>query len=253
MGLMMSGSTPIFASADVEATIAYYKDVIGFTSSWTWGDPVSFGGVHWENVAIMFALQPEIASVVQGHQHWFNVEDVDSLYGSHRERGANIVDPIADRPWGVREYVVEDLAGYRLRFAGAVQSASRPSTTLPAGVSIVRRKPTAEEYAIVSEYDGNRDQSVFDDTWQGIVALSSDGEVIGTTRIMRDSTGWYSIWDVAVAPAWQGRRIGESLMKEALAVIREVAPGSHVHLFTTKPGFYERLGFKTETVTMRRV
>jgi catechol 2,3-dioxygenase-like lactoylglutathione lyase family enzyme len=38
-------STAILASSDIEATLAYYKDVLGFESTWKYGDPPVFGSV----------------------------------------------------------------------------------------------------------------------------------------------------------------------------------------------------------------
>ena len=70
---------------------------------------------------------------------------------------------------------------------------------------------------------------------------------------MCDAPGWFSIWDVAVVPEWQAQRIGSTMMKEALEMIREASPGAIVHLFTYKHGFYERLGFTKETACIRRL
>ena len=36
------------------------------------------------------------------------VADVDATYAEPRASGANIVDPIADKPWGLRQFTVED-------------------------------------------------------------------------------------------------------------------------------------------------
>lgn len=253
---VITGSTPIFAAADIEATIAYYKEVLGFETSWTWGEPPTFGSVSLGNVTMMFCLQPDLAAKVQGHQHWFKVEDVDELYEKHRERGAKIVEPIENRPWDAREYVIEDLNGYRLRFAGPPSGPVEKSRPFPEGVQIIRRPPTAEEYALVagsSFYSGGALSTVLEKTWQGVVAISPDGVTIGTARIMYDAPGWYSVWDVAVSPDWQGQRIGGAIMKETLQMVHEASPGAFVFLFTSKHGFYERLGFGEQMVSMRKV
>jgi catechol 2,3-dioxygenase-like lactoylglutathione lyase family enzyme len=50
----MISSTAIFASSDIEATLAYYKDVLGFESTWTWGDPPVFGSASMGGVTITF-------------------------------------------------------------------------------------------------------------------------------------------------------------------------------------------------------
>jgi ribosomal protein S18 acetylase RimI-like enzyme len=253
---VVNSSTPIFATSDIVATIAFYVDVLGFQSSWTWGDPPTFGSASWGSVSIMFNLQPELSKRIEGHQHWISVDYVDDLYAQHLERGALIVSPIEDKPWGRREYVVQDPNGYHLRFAGDPAQPSKPSTPFPVGVKIIQRMPTAEEYRHVAGSAFYKDEvrvEILDQTWRAVLALSPEGEVIGTARIINDAPGWYSIWDVAVLPDWQGQRIGEAMMKEAIEVIREAAPTAIVYLFTFKHGFYERLGFSKESVSMLRL
>lgn len=252
----MLSSTAIFASSDIEATLAYYKDVLGFESTWTWGEPPTFGSATMGGVVIMFNLQPELAAKIRGHQHWVKVDEVDALYRSHRSRDAHIVSEIEDKPWGAREYIVEDLNGYHLRFAGSPVSAAPKSKPFPEGVTIERRKPTDEEYASVAGQAFAYKEPVpglLDSTWNGLVARSPDGDAIAVLRIMRDAPGWFSIWDVAVVPDWQAHRIGSTMMQEALEMIREASPSAIVHLFTYQHGFYERLGFMKEVVSMRRL
>lgn len=253
---MITGGTPIFASADILASLRFYKEVIGFESSWTYGNPPTFGSVSNGPVTIMFCLQPELAKLVSGHQHWVSVDDADETYAQHLERGAKIVSEIEDKPWGAREYTVEDPSGYHLRFAGPQSSAVAPSKPFPAGVTIERRLPTPNEYASIAGqafYHDGVSLEVLEGSWSGAVALGPDGAAIGMARIMKDAPGWFSIWDVAVQPEWQGNRIGQRVMEAALAAIRADSPGAWVYLFTYKQGFYERLGFGKESVTMRKV
>jgi catechol 2,3-dioxygenase-like lactoylglutathione lyase family enzyme len=53
---------PILAVRDVEASVIYWHDVLGFTYKWTWGDPPNHGGVSRDGVFIQFSLDPELAS-----------------------------------------------------------------------------------------------------------------------------------------------------------------------------------------------
>jgi ribosomal protein S18 acetylase RimI-like enzyme len=249
-------STAIFAASDIVGTLAYYKEVLGFESTWTWGDPPTFGSASSGGVTIMFNLQPELAQTVRGHQHWVKVDEPDEQYRLHRERGAKIVSEIEDKPWGAREYIVEDINGYHLRFAGPHSSSASRSAAFPEGVTLERRKPSAEEFVAIAGQAftyGEAQTGVLEATWSGVLARSPAGDPIGLLRIMEDAPGWYSIWDVAVLPEWQARQIGSHMMKEALAMIREHAPGAIVYLFTFKHGFYERLGFSKETVSMLRL
>jgi len=45
------------------------------------------------------------------------VDDVDAVYKRCREREVEIVHEIADRYYGLRDFVISDLNGFRLRFA----------------------------------------------------------------------------------------------------------------------------------------
>lgn len=254
-------STAIFATADIVATLAYYKDVLGFDHTWTWGDPPSFAGANCGGVSLMFCLQPELAAHVGGHQHWVKIEDADELYAKHKASGAKIVEEIGDWPWGAREYVVEDINGYRLRFAGPPSSEAPASEPFPADVVIGRDTPTPDEYERVRAAAFGSGDGPFPDaaeellarTWRFVTARNGSGELIGVLRVVHDAPGWFSVWDVAVDPAFQGRRIGSKMMEEAMAMVREDSPGAFVFLFTFKHGFYEKLGFAKETVSMRKV
>jgi uncharacterized glyoxalase superfamily protein PhnB len=244
-------STAIFACSDIEKTLSYYRDVLGFESSWTWGEPPTFGGAKMDGASIMFCWQPELAERISGHQHWLTVDSVEQLYESHRSKGASIISDIEDKPWGFREYVVEDLNGYHLRFAGHPSTASVASKDFPEEVSLIARKPTCEEFHQIQGQELSPD--LLEKTWNGIVALSPSGETIGILRIMWDAQDWYSIWDVIVTPEWRAQRIGSAMMKEAIKTIRQVSPSAIVHLFTFSHGFYERLGFKLESASVRRL
>jgi ribosomal protein S18 acetylase RimI-like enzyme len=255
----VTSSTAIFAASDIEATIAYYKNILGFESSWTWGEPPTFGSTSCGGVSIMFSVNPDLAAKVRGHTHWIKVDDADALYRRHLAAGAKIVQEIENKPWGFREYVVEDLNGYHLRIAGPPSSEVAASQPFPDGVTLERQIPTPEEYERVTNAAfgnkgvgfGETASSVLERTWNTVVARSPSGEAIGVLRIMHDAPGWFSIWDVAVDPSWQAKRIGSKMMEEAVDLIREACPGAIVFLFTFKHGFYERLGFKLEGASMR--
>jgi ribosomal protein S18 acetylase RimI-like enzyme len=252
----MISSTPIFAAADIEATIEYYKTVLGFDNTWKWDDPPTFGGASLGGVSLMFCLQPELAKNVKGHQHWIKVENADELYEKHKASNAKIVEEIGDRPWNAREYVVEDINGYYLRIAGPPKGEVAQSQAFPKGVTIERRKPTLEEFTTVAgQAFGHRcdSEEALALTWNGVVALAPSGEAIGVLRIVYDAPGWFSVWDVAVLPDWQAKRIGTRMMKEATEMVHEASPGAFVFLFTFKHGFYEKLGFNQETVSIKKV
>jgi uncharacterized glyoxalase superfamily protein PhnB/N-acetylglutamate synthase-like GNAT family acetyltransferase len=253
---MISQTTPILAASDVAETIRFYKEVLGFDSSWDYGDPPTFGAAMRGQARVMFCLQPDLAAKMEGHQLWVDVEDVDALYAQHLERGAWIVSPVEDKPWNMREYTVRDPNGYYLRFAGQIGYTPKGTGVCPDGARVERRKPTKEEFdRVVGLAFGREIPSSGQDletSWDGVVVLAPDGEVVGVLRIVCDAPGWFSLWDVGVVPDWQGRRLGSAMVEAAVDMIHAQAPGAWVYLFTYKAGFYERLGFNEQTCQMRR-
>jgi hypothetical protein len=56
----------------------------------------------------------------------FVVGNADDLYEFHRAAGVEVVVPIADRAYGMRDYRVRDLNGYELSFGHHVYSGGPP-------------------------------------------------------------------------------------------------------------------------------
>jgi GNAT superfamily N-acetyltransferase/uncharacterized glyoxalase superfamily protein PhnB len=248
---MIRKSEPIFAVSDVRATIAYYRTVLGFESEWLWGDPPTFGAVLWEGIQIMFCLQPDLQPKVGGHQHMFMVENVQELYERHKAAGAEIFSEIGNKPWGVCEYTVRDLNGYHLRFGGPEKYERAPSATdqMPTHVRIDPRLATLDEYleltrAVGWNPDAPNMSMALTNSLLGVVAIDTrENKTIGMVRACGDGR-FFTIWDVMVAPPYQGQKIGTAMIEATLAELRRFGPrGAFVGLFAFKAGFYTKLGF----------
>ena len=82
--------TPILRVQDVEASIAYYLDKLGFTDCWQFGEPPTFGGASRDGLEVQFCKD------CQGSPGtWISiwVDDVDALHAELRARGADIHQP----------------------------------------------------------------------------------------------------------------------------------------------------------------
>ena len=55
------------------------------------------------------------------------VENVDDLYREYQERDAKILNSPANMPWGLREMIVEDLDGHRLRMGSDATGPADPA------------------------------------------------------------------------------------------------------------------------------
>ena len=102
---------PELPVADVERAQRYYRDALGFEIGWIEGKEM--GAVSRGHVAIFFRMrEPPFEPAV----HWVFAEDVDATYDELKSSGANIVDPLERKPWGLRQFTVDDLDGNRFYF-----------------------------------------------------------------------------------------------------------------------------------------
>ncbi len=101
--------TPQLPVRDVAQAQAWYRDVLGLKPGFARGD---FGSVQHGVLELYLAKAtgtPEPAWIC------VRVDDADGLAAIYRERGADIVDPLANRPWGVREFTLRDPSGHHFR------------------------------------------------------------------------------------------------------------------------------------------
>jgi ribosomal protein S18 acetylase RimI-like enzyme len=200
----------------------------------------------------MFSRRPELAAKIEAHPHYFFVDDVQSLFARHKSAGADVVGDIGDKPWGVREYTVREINGYHLTFAGP-QSYARPAIgadSLPPHVRMDKRVATLEEYIALRKsvnWSVDVSASVLERTLFGVVAVDTrENQTVGMLRVCGDGR-YFTIWDVIVATACQGQKIGSGMMELAMSELRRIGPkGAFVGLFTPKPAFYERFGFAAD-------
>ncbi len=98
---------PELPVTDVERAQQYYRDVLGFEIGWL--DPSKGIGAARRGEAVIFfrrrsrPFEPAI--------HWVFAEDIDATYGELNILGAKIIEPLELKPWGLRQFTVEDLDG----------------------------------------------------------------------------------------------------------------------------------------------
>ena len=110
--------TPILNVASVEASLEHYTSILGFNKDWDWPDEEedkTFASISNGEVHIFLSENSQGARPVWIYYH---VGDVDKLHQEYAAAGAVINQEPVDRPWGVREMLVEDLDGHVLRIGG---------------------------------------------------------------------------------------------------------------------------------------
>lgn len=119
-------ATPILNVKNIQASMDYYVQKLGFEKKWDWGDPPDFGCVKRGKVEIF------LCEGGQGQPGmWMSIfmDDVDALFEEYKKSGATILQPPRDFPWQTREMLVEDLDGHRFRMSGEPTDHADQSST----------------------------------------------------------------------------------------------------------------------------
>lgn len=99
---------PELPVADVERAQQHYRDALGFEIGWLYPNK-AIGAVSRGDAGPIFFRKrmPPFEPAV----HWVFAENIDASYQELRSLGANIVDPLETKPWGLRQFTVRDLDG----------------------------------------------------------------------------------------------------------------------------------------------
>ena len=103
---------------DLDALLDFYLS-IGFELERRNGD---FAVVHWRGTRLFLARNPHAPVRECWSSLRIMVEDVDALWRESNRLRLKVVVPLADRPYGLRDFVLADPAGFGLRFAQAIAS-----------------------------------------------------------------------------------------------------------------------------------
>jgi catechol 2,3-dioxygenase-like lactoylglutathione lyase family enzyme len=108
----------ILAVTDIRAAVDFYTTKLGFWLAFAEGDPPTFAGVNLGGAnlgSVQVFLQSGTPSP-KGCSLYFVVDDADDLHRFHETSGVEILEKPGDRPYGLRDYTVQDHSGYRLTF-----------------------------------------------------------------------------------------------------------------------------------------
>ena len=114
---------PVLLVRDVVASAKYFRDKLGFSYDRFWGEPPDFCMVRRDGHTIMLSQAPAKTNLLP---HWrivkqmWNVyiwvENVDAIYTEYKKSGAIIDYELGLKPYGVKEFGVQDLDGHDIAF-----------------------------------------------------------------------------------------------------------------------------------------
>jgi uncharacterized glyoxalase superfamily protein PhnB len=115
----------MFFTMDIPATLAHYKEKLGFECQGTWQDPPVYAIVTRDQQVIHFrCAEPPTANPNKYRDELLDayllVEDADALYTEYAAQGVEFTRGVANMPWRSREFVVKDCDGRLLAFGASL-------------------------------------------------------------------------------------------------------------------------------------
>ena len=117
----ITGIAPQFLVDDLDRSIAYYRDRLGFEHDFTYQS--FYAGVSRDGFTIHLKHAPKLAADRahrKQNEHldaYISVSGIRDLFSELQMRGAYVIRPLDERPWACLDFHVEDPDGYILCFS----------------------------------------------------------------------------------------------------------------------------------------
>ncbi len=119
--LRLRSVAPSFTVADVEKSLAWYRDVLGFHATDRWEQDGKLAGVEMVAGSVTFMLGQDDwkkgRDRVKGEGfriYCETVQDVDTMAARVKSRGAKLTQEPRDQPWGMRDFSLVDPDGFQI-------------------------------------------------------------------------------------------------------------------------------------------
>lgn len=118
---------PILAVKNVEASVAFYKEKLGFNHDFSMSGPDDspiFAFVSTGKATLGLSAEADTANVGKGVMFMVYVPDetdIDAYYADVKARGTTISVEIKDEYWGDRCFVVHDPDGYIISMSKTIK------------------------------------------------------------------------------------------------------------------------------------
>lgn len=122
--LRLRDVSPTFTATDLQRSIAFYRDVLGFVVSEEWRDNGVLQGCEMRAGNVLFMLMQDDFAKGRDRQkgvgtrlHVSTAQDIDRLAAEIKARGGILDQEPADMPWGQRVFMISDPDGFKLTIA----------------------------------------------------------------------------------------------------------------------------------------
>ena len=121
MKAKITALTPMLHTSDIEATIKFYTEILGFkcneyVKDWAWA------ALSRDSIEITFSVPEKnknVKDTLKAATFYFRTDNVDELWNELKDK-CEIVYPVADMIYGMREFGIYDNNGHLLHFGSII-------------------------------------------------------------------------------------------------------------------------------------
>jgi catechol 2,3-dioxygenase-like lactoylglutathione lyase family enzyme len=112
----LCGAATVFVVQEILRSVEHYRDVLGFHTVFTYGQPTFYAGVERDDVTTHLQAASETKRQPGHGAVNIFVTDVDGLYEELKSRGAKLLKEPKNYAYGMRDFDINDLDGNQLCF-----------------------------------------------------------------------------------------------------------------------------------------
>jgi lactoylglutathione lyase len=119
--LRLRSAAPSFTVNDIQKSLRWYRDVLGFTVGERWEHEGQLRGVELLAGGVHFWLSQDdwkkgrVRVKGEGFRmHCETAQDVDAIAGRAKSHGGSLLEAPHDNPWGGRSFAVTDPDGFKI-------------------------------------------------------------------------------------------------------------------------------------------
>lgn len=164
---------PGFMVKDVKEAADFYCNKLGFKQEFMWGEPPRFAALSLDKISVHLLTNDN--NEPAGGMAYFPVDDAESLYTFHKNNGVEILEPIEDRPYDMRDYLVRDPYGNKLAFGHYIMSTKTELPIERNEITIRMEKRLLSLLQELAAYKRMSLDSLFEETFLHTFETTKDG------------------------------------------------------------------------------
>jgi catechol 2,3-dioxygenase-like lactoylglutathione lyase family enzyme len=123
----ITSAEPQLFVSDITSSCAFFAEKLGFAIVFTYGEPPFYAAVKrgGASLALRQLDAPAIDPVLRDREELLSASltvatraDIEALYREYQANGVAFLQALKDEPWGARDFIVSDIDGNLLLFAG---------------------------------------------------------------------------------------------------------------------------------------